>query len=238
MRFALIALQNLRANALRRSRLIASLAVFCGTLAGAPARADVIDPAGDFLGTYTGPQNGDLDALRTDVVYDGSTFHFTATMNAAIGTTAGAQYVWGFDRGQGTARFQASLGLDGVLFDSVVAITTAGGSVRDLIANANTFTLAAADIHINGAQISFDVPKSALVSEGLRPGDYTFNLWPRLSGGTVANIADFAPNNSNAQVRSVPEPGSLAMLALGGGFVAQSGLMLRRRKAKADAAQS
>jgi hypothetical protein len=32
--------------------------------------APVADPAGDFLASYAGPQNGDLDVISSEVFYD------------------------------------------------------------------------------------------------------------------------------------------------------------------------
>jgi hypothetical protein len=69
----------------------------------------ISDPAGDFLPTYVGPQNGDLDVLEAEVFFDGSSFLFTSTSNAAIGTTPGGVFVWGINRGAGLRLFPPSL---------------------------------------------------------------------------------------------------------------------------------
>ncbi|MBC8104878.1 MAG: hypothetical protein H7Z41_20070, partial [Cytophagales bacterium] len=94
----------------------ASLGVICSFVNAAPAGAQAVDPLGDFLPTYLGVQGGDLDVLSTGATYDGNNFLFTATLNGVVGTTTGGFYVWGVNRGTGTAGF-SSLGLDGVLFD-------------------------------------------------------------------------------------------------------------------------
>src|SRR3954470_14745205 len=72
-----------------------------------PAEAAYIDPTGDFLSSYTGPHNGDLDVVNFDAQFDGTTFTFSSTSNAAIGTTPGGIFVWGVDRGAHTAGFGA-----------------------------------------------------------------------------------------------------------------------------------
>src|SRR5712692_7710281 len=100
-------------------------------LIAAPGRADsgVNDPAGDFLPTYAGPHNGDLDVVRTRVSLIGTNFIFSARLNANIGTTPQAFYIWGVDRGRGFVTF-ASLGLPNIVYDSVVRINNNGtGSV-------------------------------------------------------------------------------------------------------------
>ncbi len=84
------------------------------------AAAPVTDPADDFLASYVGPQNADLDVLAAQGDFLGSRFVFGATLNGAVGTTSGGVYVFGINRGQGTARFGALA--TGVLFDSVVVV--------------------------------------------------------------------------------------------------------------------
>ncbi len=191
------------------------------------ASAGFADKADDFLASYTGVKNGDLDVIEAEVTYDKvlDQFAFKGTMNAAIGTTTGVTYVFGLDRGQGTARF-ASLGLGNILFDSVVTLRTDGGSVRDLISGTETKALTASDIKISGNTISVVVSGAFLATKGFAKDKYTWNLWPRLAGGTD-KLADFAPDNGVVVVRSVPEPMSLAMVGLGGVLI--SARRLRRR---------
>ena len=158
----------------------------------------VIDPVGDFLPSFTGPRNADLDVVTTQVVYDGVTFRMNATNNGPVGTTAGAVYVLGFNRGAGTAGL-ANVASN-VLFDSVVLVNANGtGVVVDTLRGAQT-PLPAGSITISGNQIVAEVPVSLLPSQGVKPGQYTVNLWPRSTLGGDETISDFAPDNSNVRV--------------------------------------
>jgi hypothetical protein len=212
-------------------------ALACAVLALACGAAQAVtDPAGDFLPSYTGAQSGDLDVVSSTVTYDAATdmFDFTATLNAPVGTTSSAFYVWGLDRGQGTQVFNTGpdpIGA-GVSFDSVVifrldhsatvvALTGAGGGAE---AGAVTWS---------GDTITGEVSGAFLPSLGLDKSDYGWNLWPR-DGSVTGNgsIADFAPDASDAAVTSVPEPANVVLLGAGFGFLA---LGARRRKSKSPA---
>src|SRR4051812_24930636 len=84
------------------------------------------DPAGDFLDSFTGPHNPDLDVIAFDATFDGATFTFTDQANGPIGTTTGGIFVWGVNRGSNTAGFGTFR--PGVLFDAIVIANPAGGS--------------------------------------------------------------------------------------------------------------
>lgn len=190
------------------------IGVFVASLSHA---AVVTDPPDDFLGTFTGPQNGDLDVLTAQVTFNGTSFLFDSTENGAIGTTAQALYVWGIDRGTHTEGFGAFR--PGVLFDAVVILRPdLTGTVIDTTTGTPT-NLAPGSVTINGDTIQGIVPATLLPSLGIPQSDFGFNLWPRTGLGNNALIADFAPDNSDASVTVVPEPsltfGVLGALLLG-----------------------
>lgn len=161
------------------------------------AHAQVVqDRTGDFIPSYVGPRGADLDVVATQVRYNGVNFNINATLNGAIGQTPGGVYVFGFQRGQGVARFGAIA--PGVLFDSVVVVMPNGtATVRDLVTGAAT-TLPAGSVIINGSSLSVTVPVTLLPGQGLATPRFGFNLWPRSGLGNNNQIADFAPDNSMA----------------------------------------
>jgi hypothetical protein len=205
-------------------KLALALATCCVLALPLPAEL-IVDPPDDFLPTYTGPQNGDLDVLEAEVFFNGSSYLFTSTSNAPIGTTPDGVFVWGINRGAGFATFPGIA--PGVTFDSVVIIVPGGDSfVLTLDDMANT-PIPASDVTISDAFLSALVPLSALPSLGAAPEDYTVNLWPRSELLLIDPvISDFAPDNSNAAVTIVPEP-STALL-FGGALGAI--ILVRRRR--------
>lgn len=194
-----------------------------------PAYAEVVlDPVGDFLPTYTGARAGDLDVLRAGVTFDGTNFTFDSAQNGRVGTTPTGFYVWGVDRGQGTARFGLISGTGtggtydarGVVFDSVLAIRPNGASsVTNLTtATPTVVNLPTSSILVNGNELRAIVPASLLPSGGLAFEQYGFNLWPRDAAAPAGNgqISDFAPDSRTFRAGTVPEPTSWALLVLGG----------------------
>ena len=172
----------------------------------------ISDPTGDFLPSYLGPQNGDMDVLHAEVTFTGTSFIFRSTLNGTVGNTDGSLFVWGVDRGQGTARF-GTLHPD-VFFDSVFVINPSGqSSVIDFVNGTNTPVIS---VNISGNMITGIVSASLLPSQGFDLEDYTVSLWPRIGLGDNNLISDFAPD-ANASVSPVPEPlsFSLALFALG-----------------------
>jgi hypothetical protein len=184
-----------------------------------------VDPVGDFIPSFVGPRNADLDVVTSEVTLEGSQFVFNARLAGPVGLTTGSLYVLGLDRGAGTARFPVIA--PGVLFDEVLAVTGSGvATVRDLIAGTAT-TLPANATTISGDILTVSFPVNLAPSLGFTPSNYTWNLWPRTGAGNDNQISDFAPDNSNVRVTvaSVPEPGTVALFSLG----AIGLLFLRRR---------
>lgn len=189
--------------------LIAFALVALAMLAGAAGCRDstapegrpslAVDPANDFITSYTGPKNGDLDAREAETTLTGQSLVFRGTVGGSIGTTAGAVYVWGVDWGAGTARFGDIA--TGVHFDAVViAFPDGTGSMRDFTTG-TAQPLAPGSVVVMGTTINVTVPAALLPSKGFSPEHYTVNFWPRSGLASNAQIADFAPDNANMPVR-------------------------------------
>ncbi|HXZ85954.1 MAG TPA: PEP-CTERM sorting domain-containing protein [Myxococcota bacterium] len=178
------------------------------------------DPANDFLSTYTGPQNGDVDVISSDVVFHpaANTLTFSATFNAPVNTTPGALYVWGLDRGAGAELLMGGtppIG-GGIVFDSVfVAIPGNGAGLVNLFDGSAGTTLPGV-VQVNGNSVVATVSAALFPSKGFATSDYLWNLWPRVGSDSANNaqISDFAPDNTVLQV-TLPEPSALALAALG-----------------------
>jgi len=184
--------------------LCLGLALWSGVSSPAHARPGEIitDPVGDFLPTYGFQQVADLDIVRAQVIFTGTEFLFSATMNGPIGTTPQAFYVWGVDRGVGaqTAGF-ASLGLPNIVFDLVVVARPGGVSVVNDLDAAQRTPLPPDNISIDGNTIVARVPLSLLPGKGLGPEDYMWNLWPRWDDGmglSDPQVSEFAPIDRTA----------------------------------------
>lgn len=191
--------------------------------ASGPALAiGVVDAAGDYVPGYAGSKTGDLDVIGSFVTYNVATdrFVFSGTMNADIGLSPGGFYVWGVNRGAGTANFAAN-GIGGVLFDTVVIFNQDGsGTVRTLGPGGSATALPAGTALTIGSTILAQIDGLLLPGNGFAKTSYTWNLWPR--DGTLpagfGQISDFAPDNSNLPVTvlgAVPEPATAALMAAG-----------------------
>jgi hypothetical protein len=201
-------------------------------LISAAQAAPIADPAQDFIPSFTGAHNGDLDILSTFATFDGTSFRIGGTMNGSIGSTNPSLYVMGINRGAGTAAF-AAVGLTNVLFDTVVTMTGTGVTAgRNTTTNAG-FSLPAGSALISGNSFEIVIPLASLpASAGFTPEQYGFNLWTRdQSRAGTAALADFAPNNATFAA-TVAEPVSLGLMLTG---LLGMGLV-RRRSGPAGAA--
>jgi PEP-CTERM motif len=191
----------------------ASLLFAPGALIGAP----IIDPLGDFIDVYTGPENADLDVLRAEVFLDPAAgdLIFTSTSAGNIGITPTGIFVWGINRGAGFVDF-AGIGLPDIKFDAVLVVTAGGAGFVMTLDNGLQTNLQASDITISGPDISARASLSLFPSLGFAPSDYTVNLWPRSLPiiDRVDVISDFAPDATNAAVTVVPEPATLGLVSL------------------------
>lgn len=211
--------------------ITALVAVF---LVPSAAHAQSVDPLGDFLSTYTGAKNGDLDVLTADVLFTGPNFVLTTTLAGNVGTTPGALYVWGFDRGAGTARFSPALAnTENIKFDAAVTLRPDTTLTIARIGGTTT-NLGAGSVIISGNRMTATIAASELPTTGLAPSQYTFNLWPRLGSGNNNQSSDFAPNSTNVPViaAAAPEPGTLLLFAFAVP-VPFAGFITRRRRCKA-----
>src|SRR3954452_1763225 len=146
-----------------RRTLTAGMLLAVGLLLAGPAgfaRADEIpDPAGDILPTYTGVVLPGMDVRAHRVAFEGDRVVFYGRMAGPIAPTQaiGALYLFGLDRGTGTARFlgPASPPIIGphVLWDSVLRINPDGTGLFDN-GPAGITPLDPADIHIDGDEFT------------------------------------------------------------------------------------
>lgn len=189
----------------------------------------IVDPAMDFVATFTGAHHGAFDVLSADGTFDGTTFHLSATLAAAVSAAPVGStplYVWGINTGTGPNNF-ANIGNPNVQFNTVATLNAA--SATNNVAFVGS---------ISGNLISINIPLSALPpSTGFAPADYLWNLWPRDTSspaspppiGGASAISDFAPGNAMARFTAVPEPSTLCLLGLGLASVARRARHRRQR---------
>jgi hypothetical protein len=171
-----------------------------------------IDSSNDFLTSYTGNKDADLDVVQVDVVIDpqDQTITFSGTMRGDIDKASQKLYVFGVDRGRGSVGrdlvFQGALGGQpkigsGVLWDAAAVLTAGGQALFFDALNPGFVPLPTVPVTINGDQISATLPLSLFSSQGSKFKEYTYNLWPRSEGSLVNTVVpDFAPDNGNAEV--------------------------------------
>ncbi|NNM77800.1 PEPxxWA-CTERM sorting domain-containing protein [Sphingomonas sp. ID1715] len=193
---------------------LAFVALVPVALACSPAvAATVADPLGDFLPSYIGPHDADLDVLSFSAKFDSTASQFLlgGTLAGTINPANPGLYVIGVDTGAGANAPFADIGEPNVRFDQVVVVQKNGTGI---VTGAAGGPLPGANITIDGSSFSARVPLAMLPSTGFSPARYAFNLWPRVALGANNQIADFAPENA-LLVGGVPEPSSWAMMLSG-----------------------
>jgi hypothetical protein len=196
-------------------------AAACAMLAcGAAHASSVADPIGDFLPSFVGDHDPDLDVTAFSVTFDSvaNAFDLAASLAGPINPAKAGLYVIGVDTGAGAIRPFAGIGEPDVIFDQAIVVQKTGAV--SLGAN----VLAAS---ISGDSFSLIVPLALLPSTGFAPQHYGFNLWPRNGLGNNNQISDFAPQN--ALLSTAPEPATWAMMLAGFGLL--GGALRRRRSA-------
>lgn len=190
-------------------------------LAAPPAGALVVDPQGDWYSTNVATHRPDLDVRTADGTYaDGVGWRVTAMMDGPIDPTQQAAYVWGFGRGS-SAAVAPFPGEPNVKFDSVLSYNTHDGTASVRLFDTSVTHVLTPDLFgYSGSTVTAIIPTAFLptVAGGFNVDDFTWNLWPRIPGGPVTNISDFAPDNAMEKFTKVPpgaipEPGTMALLA-------------------------
>ncbi len=206
----------------RRVALL-SLALLSAFSTGSVHAAPFIDAQGDFLPSYAGPKDADLDVRFADVVIDpkAGTVTLFGILAGPIDKASGKFYVFGIDRGRGEAGrdliFEGALGGEpkighNVLWDAAIGLLANGQAVFFDALHPGVVPLPNVTVRVAGNEISATVPLSLLPSQGFSLKDYTFNFWPR-SQVSLANttVADFAPDNSDVRVGIVGKRTAFSM---------------------------
>lgn len=200
--------------------LLIGMAAFSLAAAAHAQSSSVTDTTGDFLASYTGPHQADLDVTSMSVSYNPGAMDFLiqSTFAGAIDPSLPGFYVIGADTGTGTGPF-GSIGAPDVKFNKVILVQKNGS------ATIGGVPLDAGSVTVGGNALSLIVPLSMLPSTGFDPGRYGFSIWPRSGAGGLEVISDFAPNN--ATLAAVPEPAAWSLMV--GGFGLVGGALRHRR---------
>jgi hypothetical protein len=204
-----------------RKLLLSAVAAITLAGGGTAHALSVVDPTGDFLGSFVGDHDADLDVTAFSVAFDNvaNTFKLDATFAGAINPSKPGLYAIGVNTGTGVIAPFGGIGNPNVIFNQVIVVQKTGAVSIGM----NNLTAI-----LSGDSFSLTVPLALLPSTGFAAGDYGFNIWPRNGLGANSQISDFAPNNAN--LSAVPEPATWAMMLAG--FVLLGGALRRRRTSK------
>lgn len=214
-----------------RARLIGAAALTVG-LAMPAAATTVTDPVGDFLPTFTGDHDPDLDVTSFSVNFDSvtSSFLLQATLDGDIDPAKDGLYAIGVNTGTGAAAPFGDIGAPNVIFDQVIAVQKDG---TGLVTGPAGGPLGAGEVTVGGNAFSLIVPLALLPTTGFDPLHYGFNLWPRSGFDSNAQVSDFSPDDATVSVAgAVPEPASWMTLIAGFGLL---GSALRGRRGRMSA---
>ena len=202
------------------AKLIVAIALAC---VGTASSATITDPTGDFLPSYTGPANPDVDIISANVLFDGTSFDLSASANGTIGSTPNSLFVWAVNRGSGIARpALAPPAGAGILWDAVVVMFP-DGTLRVVTfpaAGPPTINNIIGGTTVSGNNLSATLAAMLLPSTGLAASDYTFSLWSRVrvspaADGANTEVADLLAGSGSIRSTAVPEPATWLTMLLG-----------------------
>ena len=178
---------------------------FCANAIVAAPLSAVSDPSYDFVSTYVGPRNSDLDIITFSAQFDPnrSVFIFRAKLSGVIRETPNGVYVICVNRGNGSALLE-SIGISSVLCDSAVIVKNNGVATVATFEPAFKNSPLNGTVKIKGAEFEITVPASQLPTTGFALGDYTVTLWSRSDGGKNDLVADIAPDSGSLKVSIAP----------------------------------
>ena len=178
---------------------------FCSIAIAATLPSPISDPTYDFVSTYIGPRNSDLDIVEFTAQFDltRSVFIFRAKLSGAIRQTPNSVYVICVNRGNGSALLE-SIGMSSVLCDSAVIVKNNGVATVATFEPAFKNSPLNGTVKIKGAEFEITVPALQLPTTGFALGDYTVILWSRSDGGKNDLVADVAPDSGSLKVSIAP----------------------------------
>lgn len=158
-----------------------------------------------FAASYTGPKLDQFNPTAAGVLLlPKDRIELGAIMRGPIDRPEPVTYVWGLNRGGGTAR-NDGFGPSGVAYDAYVSVTRANGAITASVTDLKTGAVTPLDpsvVKIQGPTIRVFLPKAStlLPSNGLAIAKYKFSFWTRSGPNGLADLAGFLPNSGSAPV--------------------------------------